>query len=260
MKQKRLWALCLMSVVWLCSCVTTTQGPFEQKKDLEKAEKIYIQLGYGYFENGQLLKAKEKLSEALAINSKSAGAHMGLARVYEQEQEYSLAESHFQKAIQYGGATEAHFQYAVYLYNRARFEDSLAQYNEVLKDTLYERRAQVFYYQAIALTRLQSFDEAITAYQKSLVLNTELAGSYLGLARLYNNDQSTDQAYQSYLGFIELVRARKANQNAASLWLGIPLAYVHGDMDLYASLALQLKSQYPQTDEYSQYLSWQAEL
>lgn len=241
-------------------CVTTKTGPYEDKKDLDKAEKTYIQIGYGYFQKGDLLKSKENLTNALEINSQSAGAHMGLARVYERELEFELSDDHFQKAIKYGGGTEAHFQYAVYLYNRGKLEESMGQFNIVLEDTLYARRAQTFDFKAIVAKRLGMTEEAILAYQKAIVLNPSLTSSYLGLSVIYKEQQDYIRAYRAYNGFVRLVRAKLARQSASTLWLGIQLAHEQDDTDAYASYVLQLKNQHSKSKEYAQFIDWQKSL
>lgn len=241
-------------------CVTTKTGPYEDKKDLDKAEKTYIQIGYGYFQKGDLLKSKENLMNALDINSQSAGAHMGLARVYERELEFELSDDHFRKAIKYNGGTEAHFQYAVYLYNRGNLEASIDEFDTVLKDTLYARRAQAFDFKGLVANRLGMKEEAILAYQKAIVLNPSMSSSYLSLAAIYKEQEDYARAYRTYNGFVRLVRAKLARQNASTLWLGIQLAHEQDDSDAYASYALQLKNQYSKTKEYAQFMDWQKSL
>jgi type IV pilus assembly protein PilF len=197
---------------------------------------------------------------ALDIDEHSAGAHMGLARVFERELEFELAEEHFQKAIKYGGGTEAHFQYAAYLYNRGNFEGAMEQYDIVLKDNLYARRAQAFEYRAIVANRLGMTDEAILSYKKAIVLNPSMSSSFLGLASVYKDLEDYKNAYKAYNGFVKLVRAKIARHSAQTLWLGIQLADKQDDTDAYASLVLQLKSQYSGSKEYAQFLEWQNSL
>ncbi|MFT4675985.1 MAG: type IV pilus assembly protein PilF, partial [Reinekea sp.] len=46
--------LLMMALVMLglTACVTTTVSSFDAKKDLNKAALTYVQIGYGYFEQG----------------------------------------------------------------------------------------------------------------------------------------------------------------------------------------------------------------
>lgn len=194
--------------------------------------------------------------KAIGLNSKSAGAHVGLARVYERELEFELAEDHYRKALNYGNETETYFQYGVYLYNRGEYQRSYDQFNRALKDTLYVRRAQTFEYQGLVATRLGLIDDAILDYKKAIALNTAMSNSYLGLSRIYTQREDYNAAYQYYQGFVRLVRAKLARQSAKTLWQGIQLADIQGDENAISSLALQLRNQFKTSSEYKQYLVW----
>lgn len=239
-------------------CVTTQSGPYDDKKDLGKAEQQYIKIGYGYFQQDQLLKSKNALTKAIEINPNSAGAHLGLARVYERELEFDLADKHFNEALKYGDDVESNFQYGVYLYNRGQYQASYDQMDIVLQDTLYVRRSLAFEMKAIVSNRLGKTEEAITSYEKAIVLNPSMARSYLGLTRIYFTEQDYRRAYRSYNGFVRLVRAKMARQSASSLWLGIQLAHYQDDPDAYASFTLQLRNQFSESKEYERFVAWKA--
>ncbi|EAR08538.1 type IV pilus biogenesis/stability protein PilW [Reinekea blandensis] len=255
----RLFGLVVLLTTVLTGCITTTISPYDDKKDLEKAEQTYIQIGYDYFQKGNMLEAKKALTRALDLNSRSSGAHLGLARVFERELEYDLADDHFGKALRYSDDTEIMFQYGVYLYNRGEYKDSYRQFRDVLKDTLYVRRAQAFEYQAVVSARLAKTEEAIEYYQRAIALNKMMSNSYLGLARIYHNRDDYRLAYNYYTGFLDLVRSQLSRHNAASLWLGIQLASELGDANVLSSLELQLRNRFSDSNEYQLYQAWKAE-
>ncbi len=244
--------------LFLAGCITTTTSSIDAKKDLQKAELTYVQIGYGYFERGQLQEAKKALIKALDINSKSAGAHMGLARVYERELEFKLADDHFQKALRYEETTEGHFQYGVYLYNRGDLKSAYKELNKVLKDTVYVRRPVAFEYQGVISTRLDKIDEAITYYRRAIALNPMMANSHIGLTNIYFNRQDFATSYSYFNGFVGLVRAQLARHTASTLWLGIQLADINNDKNSLSSLVLQLKNQFSTSNEYKLYIEWLA--
>lgn len=243
----------------LSSCITTRTSPYDDKKDLDKAEQTYIQIGYDYFQKDNLLEAKKALTKALDLNSRSAGAHLGLARVYERELEFGLADDHFRKSLRNSEDTEVHFQYGVYLYNRGEYKDSYRQFREVLEDPIYARRAQAFEYQGVVATRLSKIDEAISHYERAIALNRMMSNSYIGLARLHFNREEYRQAYDRYLGFIELVRAKLSSHNASTLWLGIQLADRLQEEDALSSYELQLRNRFSDSTEYQLYQEWKAD-
>ncbi len=251
-------SLLLLSLL-LVGCITTTISPYDDKKDLAKAEQTYVQIGYGYFEQGNMQEAKRALTKALDINAKSAGAHMGLARVYDRELEYDLADHHFKKALQYEETTEGHFQFGVYLYNRGDLKGAYREFKDVLKDTIYVRRARAFEYQGVVANRLEKTDEAIGYFKRAVTLNPMLANSHIGLTNIYFAQQDYVAAYKQYNEFVGLVRAQLSRHSAATLWLGIQLADMAGDSNAVSSLILQLRNQFADSAEYQHYLKWKAE-
>lgn len=249
----------VLAMAVLTSCVTTSNSRYDKKKDYAKAERTYIQIGYTHFENNNMLEAKKALIKAIDINSKSAGAHLGLARIYDREQDHELADDHFKKALRGDATTEIHFQYAVYLYNRADLNGAYRQFKAVLKDTVYERRANAFEYQGVVTQRLEKYDEALVNFRRAIALNAMLANSHVGMSNIYFDQQDYVQAYQAYQGFIRLVQSQLARHNAATLWLGIQLAANQEDIDALSSYELQLRNRFAESEQYQLYQAWKAE-
>jgi len=251
-------SLVLLSVL-LTACITTTESPFSGKQDLDKAVETYIQIGYAHIENNNLFEAKRALDQALDIDSRAPGAHMGLARVYEVEREVELADHHFRRAIRYDGGTEAKYQYAAFLYNEGRFENARVEFDDVTKDTFYRNRAKSFEYLALSSRRTDRIEEAITAYSRAVVLDRLLVNSYVGLADLQFQQKRLPEAMSAYKGYISQVRAERANQSPFTLWLGIQIADAMNDEDLYSSLELQLRNRFGNSPEYREFQRWKQE-
>lgn len=252
-------ALAALLGVMLSACVTTTTGPFEDKKDLDQAVQTYIQIGYRHFENNNLYQAKQALNEALAIDDEASGAYLGLARVFEVEEELELAEQNFRRAIDTGGGTEAVFQYGVFLYNQQRYEEARDRFQEAAGDAFYERRAQSFEFLAISERRLGRIEAAIDAYQRAIVLDADNPNTRLGLAELRFDQGEAAGAWRAYNGFADLVRDSKADFGPYSLWLGIRIAHANGDDELQSDLAARLSDRFADSEEYRLYQSWREE-
>lgn len=249
--------LSVLAIVYLAGCVTTQVGPFDEKRDLARAEQIYVQIGYSHYEQGNLFQAKEALGKALEINPRSAGAHLGIARVYTQEEEFRLADRHFQRAIRFSDDTENRFQYAVFLYNQGDMRAAYREFDEVVKDTRYIRRAVSFEYRGFSAIQLERTEDALASFERAVTLNRQLANSHLSIARIWFEREDFVTAYQSFQQYTALVRARLATHNASTLWLGIQLADYNQDSNALASMELQLRSQYSESPEYQSYLEWQ---
>ncbi|WP_108125161.1 tetratricopeptide repeat protein [Saccharospirillum mangrovi] len=243
----------------LSACVTTTTSRFDDQRDLDQAVQTYIQIGYRHFANNNLFEAKQALNEALALDDKAAGAHLGLARVFEAEQEIELADAHFQRAIRYDGGTEAVFQYGVFLYNEGDYRAARNRFADATDDAFYQRRARSFEYLAVSERRLDHIDAAINAYQRAVTLDERLVNAHLALADLQFEQGNAAAAWQAYQGFADLVATDQAQYGPYSLWLGIRIADACGYDDWRQALAAQLQQKFADSEEYQRFLSWREE-
>ena len=86
-----LWPLVLL----LSACVTVNQG---QNPD-QKASQVNVELGMGYYQQGNLELANEKLVKALAQDPGSSKAHLAYAVLQNRFLDKEKAEKHFREAI-----------------------------------------------------------------------------------------------------------------------------------------------------------------
>lgn len=252
---KRLTLAALLTVL-LAGCVTTSSSRLDDRHHTDQAVQTYIQIGYRHFENNNLYQAKAALNEALSLDDEAAGAYLGLARVFDVERESALAEQNFHSAIQYGGGSEANFQYAVFLYNEGRYDAARDGFAAVTGDAFYQRRAQSFEYLALSERRLGHTEAAVAAYRRALTLDAKRTSAYLGLADLLYEQAQTLEAFDAYQSFMQLA---EAEQSASSLWLGIRLAYLNQQPELADKLAEQLAVRFANSEELQLYQSWREE-
>ncbi|MEH6492072.1 type IV pilus biogenesis/stability protein PilW [Halopseudomonas sp.] len=236
-------ALMLTLSLLLTGCVTT--GDTGRKVDPEQARDAYIQLGLGYLQKGETERAKKPLSEALALDPKSAAANTALALVFQYEGEYETAEKHFLAALA-GDPQNARIlnNYGAFLLDRERYPEALGYFQKASEDTLYAERSRVFENLGLTYQRMGAPAEARESFERSLRLNSRQPRALLELAQLEFQAQDYVPAWQHYRAFAEM-----SGQNAASLGLGIQLAKRFEDHSRAASYALQLKRLYPASPE-----------
>jgi type IV pilus assembly protein PilF len=236
-------ALMLTLSLLLTGCVTT--GDTSRKVDPEQARDAYIQLGLGYLQKGETERAKKPLSEALALDPKSASANTALALVFQYEGEYETAEKHFRTAL---GSDPQNARilnnYGAFLLDRERYPEALGYFQKASEDTLYSERSRVFENLGLTYQRMGATTEARESFERSLRLNSRQPRALLELAQLEYQAQDYVPAWQHYRAFAEM-----SGQNAASLGLGIQLAKRFDDHSRAASYALQLKRLYPASPE-----------
>lgn len=263
-------ALCLASVLILSSaCMTTTEvysktigsssdsfsaSSKREAKRNKKQESVetYVQLGVGYLSKNNRKQARSNLLKALEIDERSAGAHNGMALLYQLEKENDLAEEHFKKAMSYEPElTRVRYNYAVFLFRQQRYADAHQQFLLVSEDLNYEYRARVFYNIGLTAQRLGKTEEAREAWDKSISLNPSQVGPYLELADVHFRGGDYPKA-KYYLDRYESL----AKPSPRVLWLGVRLERAFGNKDGEASKGLALRKMFPYSKENLAYTEW----
>lgn len=247
-------ALLLLLTLVLTGCVTTGKvNPMDTRHGREQARDAFVQLGLGYLKQGDTERAKVPLKKALDLDSSSADANAALALVFQAEGEAELSEQHFRKALSSRpGDARILNNYGGFLYERKRYKDAYAKFQEAAADSLYPERSRVFENLGMTALMLGNKDEARQLLDKALRLNRQQPRALLEMAELSYESQQYVPARDYYERFSQL-----SEQNARSLLLGTRLAKLFDDKNRAASYGLQLKRLYPGTPEYQQYLSEQ---
>jgi len=246
-------SLCLVAVL-LAGCTTSgQQNPLRTAEGRQEAVSAYIQLGIGYLQQGSTESAKAPLSEALKLDASNADAHVALALVYQTELEPKLAEEHYRKALsQRKGDPRILNNYGSFLFEQERYAEAYERFQEAGADPMYGERSRVFENLGLTALKLNQREQAREHFIRATRLNRNQPRSFFELAQMYYADGDYVSARSYYQWFSNI-----AEQNAASLLLGVRLANVFEQRDQAASLGLQLRRLYPGTAEYKQYLSEQ---
>ena len=154
-----------------------------------------VELGIAYLRQGDTLRAKENMHKALDVDPRSPEAHASLALVFQQEQEWTLAESHFEKAIALDPKNSAvRNKFGAFLFAQGRAEEAIAQLQVAVSDQFYGRRGQAFENLGFAHKSLADIDEAKVAFDRALSLNPKLGRSMTELALLHFDEEAFEQA------------------------------------------------------------------
>ena len=141
------------------------------------------------------------------------------------------------------------------MFSERRYQEALDQFEIAANDTGYIGRAQIFTNIALCNTKLNNIDAAITAYQKTLRLDRTNGRALSGLTELLIQTKDFHKAQQYYNHLVRLIRQQGLQHTAQSLWQGIRIAdYFNSDAQ-EASLIMLLEKNYPNSNEYSQYLN-----
>lgn len=236
-----------------CATKVETKGGGRLKPiAMDQALQDHIQLGLSYVGEGNRDSARHHLVKALEIDPRSPGAHNGMALLYQMEQENTLAEKHYKRAIGYDrNFTRARNNYGVFLVQQERLDEASEQFRRVTDDTGYGLRAQAFVNLGIVASRLGRQDEAVQAWNRAVVLNPRLAQPYLELAEYHVARDDYPEAGRYLAAFDSL-----AMPSARSLWLGLRIEHRFGNKDAVASKALALSKLFPYSQENLEYQEW----
>ena len=237
----------------LVGCVSErANDPMQTEKGRQEARDAYINLGVAYLQQGAPGKAKIPLKKALEIDPKSPEAHVALALVFQREMEFSLAEQHYQEALQ----TNAHDSrilnnYGGFLYDQKRYPEALLRFQQAAEDPMYSERARVFENLGLTELKLGHRDQARGYFNRTLHLDNQRPDALLELALLAFDDKEFGASRYCYESFLKIVQ----QPTARSLLLGIHLAKVFQEPATASALAQQLKRLYSTSPEYVSYLS-----
>lgn len=233
-----------LALVCLLGAGCTVSGSRSETDNQEVVARA-VELGIAYLRQGDTLRAKENIHKALDVDPKSPEAHASLALVFQQEQEWTLAESHFNKAIALDSKNSAaRNNFGAFLYAQGRAEEAVAQLQVAVSDQFYARRGQAFENLGFAHKSLADIDEAKVAFDRALSLNPTLGRSMTELALLHFDEEAFEQAR-----VLDARLDQFGSMSSRRLLLCGLVAHHFGDearaQDCYAAM----KKRYPRTDD-----------
>jgi type IV pilus assembly protein PilF len=239
--------------LFLSACVTVQTGPTQN----EKASKINVQLGIGYYYQNNLEMANEKLLKALSQDPESSQAHYAYAVLQNRFLDKEKTEHHFRKAIELDPKnSEALSNFGAYLCNDGRMEESEKLFMQAVKNPLYKSPEVAYTNAAVCLLKSENPPtEKATGYlKKALAARNNYTPALIKLAELSFDDRNFDLT-QLYLDRFHLV----TQPTSLSLWLDIRNALEKGNSDRADELAERLKNDFADSTEYQSWLSLQNE-
>jgi type IV pilus assembly protein PilF len=246
----------LMTLAFLLNgCVTSSTSTLTKKADPEAAVQRYVQLGLEYIKRDDLHRARKHLTRALTINPEDASANAAFGLISHRDGEVEKAEKSFLKAIASDETyTRGRTYYAAFLFSERRYKEALHQFEISANDNGYIGRSQIFTNIALCNVKLGDNDAALIAYQKTLRLDRSNGRALSGITELLILENDFKRAQQYYNHLVRLIREQGLQHSAHSLWQGIRIAGFFKSDEQEASLIMLLETNYPDSNEYSQYL------
>jgi type IV pilus assembly protein PilF len=216
------------------------------ESDSEVAE-LNLQLGMRYMTQGNFGVALEKLKKSLAYDENSAVAHNAIAVLYDETNQDTLAENHFQQAVDLDADfVTAKLNYAHFLCTNGKPRQGEATY-VALAEQPAEGGADLAYraYLSAAVCTLKIPDQqrADDYLRKALALRPNDANTLYRLADLYYGTGD----YLKARAFLQRYHDQ-SGYNPESLWLGISIEDKLGDTATRQKYTQLLLSRFADSD------------
>lgn len=118
---------------------------FNQNANDTKIARVYIKLAYGYIEQNNLARAKQKLTKALGLAPNLPETQDAMAYLYTRLGENKEAERYYQKAVLLSKeAPQILNNYGAFLCKIGRFNEAEQCFLKVIANPLYERPQDVY--------------------------------------------------------------------------------------------------------------------
>jgi len=255
MKYIQTFTLLALITLVLNGCVTSSNSTLSKKADPVAAVQRYVQLGLEYIKRDDLYRARKHITRALTIDPEDASANAAFGLISHQDGDIEEAEASFVKAITSDEYyTRGRTYYGAFLFSEKRYQEALSQFEIASNDTGYIGRSQIFTNIALCNIKLTNYDAALKAYEKTLRLDRSNGRALSGITELLIQQKHFNRAQQYYNHLVRLLREQELQHSAQSLWQGIRIAEFFKSDAQVASLVMLLEKNYPESNEYSQYL------
>ena len=241
----------LLTLLLLNACAMVPVG----ETKMQKASRINVQLGIGYYQQNNLEQANAKLVKALRQDPDSSQAHHAYAVLLNRFLEKKKAEKHFIKAIELDPEnSEALTNYGAFLCKDGRYLKAEKMFLQAVENPLYKSPEIAYTNAAVCLRKLEGEHgqmKRIKKYlQKALGQKNNFPPALLNMAEISVEEKNYDFA-KLYLDRYH----RVTRPSARSLWLSIQNELAAGHTQKASEWAQKLQKEFPDSAEYKK---WQA--
>lgn len=233
----------LISFLCLVACASQEQTNKDNEAIIARA-RAHTNLGAVYYRQGQLEIALEEFNAAATIYPNFATAYNGLGLVHTALGEDDIADKDFRKSIQLDpNNSESHNNYGNFLCARNRIDESIKEFLAAVKNPLYSTPAAAYTNAGICSMRKNDKAGAEAFFNKALQFDplSSVAAYQLALIQFKRNDAKAAK--------VSLQNVLLTTSSPEMLWLAIQIERVLGAKDAEASYALQLRNQYPDSEQ-----------
>ncbi len=208
--------------------------------------KVHTELAGLYYDRAQLGVALEEVEHALQSDHGYAPAYYMRGLIHMELREDQDADEDFQKSIRLDNTDpKAHYNYGLFLCQRGKEKESIAQFMAAVKNPLYETPGLAYLNAGLCSRKVGNNKDAEEFLQKALRVQPDMAQAQLALAEL--NFANAD--YFAAKKYFMASSQKNDNLTAEQLWLGVRINRKVGDHASEASYGAQLRNRFPNARE-----------
>jgi type IV pilus assembly protein PilF len=229
-----------------------SQDRNQNTSDPKNRARIHTELGAMYFQSGHMSAALDEFRIALTADSEYVQAYSIRGLVYGQLKEYDRAEADFRHALNISpNDPEVNNNYGWYLCETGKERQSIAYFLQALKNPLYATPERAYSNAGACALKAGDLDGAQRYLLTAVSMGRDDSGvSRLQLAKIFYQRGINEEAR------IYLNDALKQMEppTPEALWLGARLERKLGNRSGESGYLSQLRSRYPASEEYQEFL------
>lgn len=231
--------LAVPMIVLLVACVSDGD-----KANLQEASHINTQLGIDYARNKQIKLAEEKLLRAIEQDSSNAAAHSALAFVYQQREEFDLAERHYRRALSLDPSDSGvRNNFGVFLCSRGKTGEGEGYLLDAARDRNHAT-PEVAWTNAGLCFKSKDAEKAEGYFREALRQNPTFPDALEQMAALVLQKQD----YVRARAFVQRYE-QTGKVSPQMLWLASQIEAALGDVQAARKYQIRLKREFPDSEE-----------
>ena len=255
----RLFALCALLALPF-QAAAQDMGDYGQQQasrnsaaDAKHRAKVHTELGALYFQEGNSGVALEELGIALRADSDYFSAYSVRGLVYASLKEYAKADEDFRRALRLAPDDPGvNNNYGWYLCQTGKERQSLQYFLNATRNPLYDTPDRAFANAGTCAMKAGDLEAAEAYLRRAMMLARDGgASTRVQIAALYFKKQMLEEARRNLADAL----GQMESPTAQALWLGVRLERKLGNRAAEGGYAAQLRSRYPGSPEYQDFLN-----